>query len=164
MRCLFTYLFLVLSILTYSTCYGQESPLTTKEIIKGIAKNNYVAPYPDGLIHFETPQFKLYELLKETASTKELLKYTEDRRSVVRVYAIKCLDDRKHDKLFEIAKKHINDNKKVRAEYHISLDVYVGDFFVSIQNISKNQRGQLDSLILYKDNKLSYLNTLLSEI
>ena len=66
--------------------------------------------------------------------------------------------------MFQIALSHIHDKKKVRAAGEISRDVYVGDFFVGIQNISEIERKQLDSIILYTDNKLFYLNGLLSEI
>ena len=157
---------IVLTIIlsTVTICYGQDKALTTMKIINEIAKNNYVAPYPDGFINGETPQYKLYQLLKEKATTEELLKYTDDKRPIVRTYAIKCLDDRKYDKLFQIALSHIHDKKKVRAAGEISRDVYVGDFFVGIQNISEIERKQLDSIILYTDNKLFYLNGLLSEI
>lgn len=155
---------LTLTLLTATICYGQDKPLTTKKIIKEIAKNNYVAPYPDGFMHDVTLQYKLYQQLKETATTEELIKYTDDKRPIVRTYAIKCLDDRKYDKLFQIAVAHIHDNKKVKAAGHRSRDVYVGDFFVGIQNISESERKQLDSIILYTANKLFYLNGLLSEI
>ena len=137
---------LTLTLLTATICYGQDKPLTTKKIIKEIAKNNYVAPYPDGFMHDVTLQYKLYQQLKETATTEELIKYTDDKRPIVRTYAIKCLDDRKYDKLFQIAVAHIHDNKKVKAAGHRSRDVYVGDFFVGIQNISESERKQLDSM------------------
>lgn len=155
---------LTLTLLTVTICYGQDKSLTTKEIIKQIAKNNYVAPYPDGFINYETPQYKLYIQLQKTATTGELLKYIDDKRPVVRIYAIKCLDDRKYDNLFQLAVKHIHDTNKVRESGHRSRDVYVGDFFVGIQNTSEIERKQLDSIILYTDNKLFYLNGLLSEI
>ena len=155
---------LTLTLLTVTICYGQDKTLTTKKIINEIAKNNYVAPYPDGFMHGETPQYKLFQMLKETATTEELIKYTDDKRPIVRTYAIKCLDDRKYDKIFQIAVAHIHDTKKVRQGGHRSRDVYVGDFFVRVQNITEGERKQLDSIILYTDNKLFYLNGLLSEI
>ena len=155
---------LTLIFLTVTICYGQEKPLTTKKIINEIAKNNYVAPYPDGFIHGETPQYRLYQMLKETSKTKELLKFTDDKRPIVRTYAIKCLDDRKYDKLFQIAIAYILDTAKVRVASQRFGDSYVGDFFVGVQNISEIERKQLDSIILYTDNKLFYLNELLSEI
>jgi len=155
---------LTLTLLTVTICYGQDKPLTTKKIINEIAKNNYVAPYPNGFINYETHQYKLYIQLQKTATTEELLKYTDDKRPIVRIYAIKCLDDRKFDNLFPLAVKHIHDTKKVRESGHRSRDVYVGDFFVGIQNISESERKQLDSIILYTDNKLFYLSGLLSDI
>jgi hypothetical protein len=155
---------LTLTFLTVTICYGQDKQLTTKNIINEIAKNNYVAPYPDGFIHGETPQYILYLELKETATTEELIKYTGDKRPIVRTYALKCLDDRKYDKLFQIAVRHLQDTAKVMSSGHRSKDVYVGDFFVRVQNISEIERKQLDSIILYTDNKLFYLNGLLSEI
>ena len=158
------HIILIISLLTATICYGQDKLLTTKKIINEIAKNNYVAPYPDNFINYETPQYKLYIQLQKTATTDELLKYIDDKRAVVRIYAIKCLDDRKYHKLFQLAVAHIHDTNKVKESGDISRDVYVGDFFVSIKNISENERRQLDSVILYADNKLFYLNRLLSEI
>ena len=160
----FKYIVLIVNILTVTICYGQDKELSTKSIIKEIAKNNYVAPFPDGFLHGETPQYKLYQQLKDTATTKELIKYTTDKRPIIRTYAIKCLDDRKYGKLFQLAVAHIHDNKNVKVSGHRSRDVYVGDFYVGIQNISDIERKQLDSIILYTDNKLFYLNGLLSDI
>jgi len=158
------HIILIITLLTVTICYGQDKPLTTKKIINKIAKNNYVAPYPDGFINYETPQYKLYIQLQKTATTDELLEYIDDKRPVVKIYAIKCLDDRKYGNLFQLAVKHIHDTNKVREAGHRSRDVYVGDFFVGIQNISEIELRQLDSIILYTDNKLFYLNRLLSEI
>lgn len=155
---------LTLTLLTVTICYGQDKSLSTKETIKQLAKNNYVAPYPDGFINFESPQHELYLKLQETATTDELLAYINDKRPIVRTYALKCLDDRKYDHLFKIAVSHLHDTSKVRSEGHMSRNVFVGDFFVNVQNITKSERKQLDSLILYTDNKLFYLNGLLSEI
>ena len=54
------HIILIISLLTATICYGQDKLLTTKKIINEIAKNNYVAPYPDNFINYETPQYKLY--------------------------------------------------------------------------------------------------------
>jgi succinate dehydrogenase flavin-adding protein (antitoxin of CptAB toxin-antitoxin module) len=157
-------IFVILIVLSVTICFGQDKPMLTKKIIKEIAKNNYVAPFPDGFLHGETPQYKLYIQLAKTATTDELIKYTKDRRPIIRVYAIKCLDKRNYGELFELATKHIQDTKKVTESGHRSRDVYVGDYFVGVQNISESERNQLDSILLFTDNKLFYLNWLLGEI
>ncbi|MBL4587491.1 MAG: hypothetical protein JKX84_10630 [Flavobacteriales bacterium] len=158
-------IFVILIALPVTICFGQDKPMLTKRIIKEIAKNNYVAPFPDGFFFGETPQYKLFMQLAETATTAELIKYTEDRRPIIRVYAVKCLDKRNYDGLFELAIKHIKDTKKVaESGVHRSRDVYVGDYFVEVQNISESERNQLDSILLFTDNKLFYLNWLLGEI
>jgi len=157
-------IFVVLIVLSVTICFGQDKPTLTRKIIKEIAKNNYVAPFPDGFLHGETLQYKLYIQLAETATTEELIKYTEDRRGIIRVYAVKCLDKRKYGGLFDLAIKHIQDTNKVTESGHMSRDVYVGDYFVSVQNISESERNQLDSILLFTDNKLFYLNRLLEKI
>lgn len=118
---------LTLTFLTVTICYGQDKPLTTKKIINEIAKNNYVAPYPDGFINFETPQHELYLKLQETATTDELITFINDKRPIVRTYALKCLDGRKYDHLFNIAVSHIQDTSKVRVAGHMSKNVFVGE-------------------------------------
>jgi hypothetical protein len=129
-------IFVILIVLSVTICFGQDKPMLTKKIIKEIAKNNYVAPVPDGFFFGETPQYKLFMQLAETATTAELIKYTEDRRPIIRVYAVKCLDKRNYDGLFELAIKHIKDTKKVsESGVHRSRDVYVGNYFVVVQNI-----------------------------
>lgn len=144
-------------------CCGQK-PMKTAEIIEEIARNNYVAPFPDGFINGETLQHNLYLQLQKTAKTKELVTYTNDQRPIVRIYAIKCLDDRKYKKLFDIAVAHMHDTAKVKVGGHRPMVKYTGDYFVEVQHISEIEREQLDSIILYTDNRFTYLNHLLSEI
>ncbi len=127
---------LTITLLTVQTCYVRDNQLFTKKIIQEIAKNNYAPPCPGGFMHGETPRYNLNIFLKETATTEELIKYTDDKRPVVSTYTFKCSDEGKYDKLFQIAVRQIQDTAKDSFVGHISEYVYDGAYFAIVNPLN----------------------------
>jgi len=145
-------------------CFGQKE-LTVKQLADSIAKNNYVAPYPDGFLFGETDQYKFWVRFTEKASTEELVAYTDDPRPIVRVHAIKGLNERHYEKLFSIALRHLHDTAMVSEPgMHRSSQRFVGDYFFVTQNMSENESRQLDSVLFFTDNRLRRINHILDDL
>ena len=151
-------------VIAVSNCFAQKEH-SVKQIADSIAINNYVAPVPDGFWFGETDQYRLFLELTEKASIEELIAYTDDSRPIVRVYAIKILNDRKYNKTFELAVKHIHDTATVsESGIHRSVQRKVGDYFMATTNFSEKEHQQLDSILFFTDNALSYTTYLLDDL
>jgi len=156
---------LTIFISTVFSCYSQTQ-LKTDEIVKNIADNNYVSYAPDGFFAVDSSkQFILYTDLLKTATSEELIKLTKHKKPAVRVYAIWCLNEKKDTNLYSVIVNHIHDNQTVKTYFaDMTRERMVGDFFVSVNNITKSERESLDSILLNNDNKLWYTNSILKEI
>jgi hypothetical protein len=156
---------LIIFLSTGFNCFSQTE-LKTDKIVKTIAANNYVCYAPDGFFTIDSSeQFILCTELLKTATSDELIKLTKHKKPAVRVYAIWCLNEKKDINLYSVILNHIQDNQTVKTYFaDMTRERMVGDFFVSVNNITKSQRESLDSLLLYKDNKLSHTNSILREI
>jgi len=151
-------------VIAVSNCFAQKEH-SVKQIADSIAINNYVAPVPDGFWFGETDQYRLFLELTEKASIEELIAYTDDSRPIVRIHAIKSLNGRKYNKIFDLAVKHIHDTATVSEPgMHRSVKRKVGDYFMTTANLSEKEIQQLDSLLFFTDNELSYTTYLLDDL
>ncbi len=156
---------LIFLILISLNSFSQKENIDTKTIVKKIAENGYYSPAPDGFFTVNSSsQFLLSEELERIATIDELITLTNHKSPAVRVYSIQALDNRNYPNLFNIIIKHIDDTKEIKADYHISRNIYVGEFFVAVKNLPSNQRQTLDSVLLFRDNKLNYTNRILEDI
>ena len=138
----------------------------TKKVVKEISKINELmssAVYYSGM---KPKQWDNFEELKRKATKEELIELTNHPNGVVRSYAFWALSVDKSVDLFQIVKKHLNDDELINTQFGcIGGQEKVGDFFIQIMTpqyvdlesnkLSKEEAKELDSLLIYHPNNLS---------
>jgi hypothetical protein len=160
-------------------CEGKQNKLSStsiREIARDIAKSNILMGDAVGIAGNRPRQWGRYEVLRLTATDKELLGLTNDTNGVVRCYAFQALSERNTTKLFPIILQHLSDTGTVQTLYGCLVGFQkVGDFFLetitetengnSLYQLTDIQKALVDSLLLFEsDSKLKARDNLLLKI
>lgn len=137
----------------------------TNKIVKKIEKVNVLmgsAVYYAGV---RPKQWDHFVKLKKVATTEELIELTNHKNGVVRCYSFWGLSHKNEIDLFEIVKKHLEDDESISTQFGcIGGQQMVGDFFIQVMTpqyidldsdkMSSREIAELDSLLIYQPNNL----------
>lgn len=138
--------------------FSQNKKLSkrTLAVVKKIESVNILMGSATGYSGTEPEQYRNYLNLCDTATLEELKTLTDYSNTVVRCYAFWGLCDKKNKEVFEITKKHIQDEELVETQFGCSgADKKVGDIFIASVTYDDYKDGRiLDSLQVAELNKL----------
>ncbi len=149
-------LFLFLSLI----CFCSAKSQTTKDIVKRIAKINIVE-VEGANISKENENYTNFRILRERATTPELVELLEHQNSVVNVYSSYSLIDRSYDEIPRIYKKFLENDKFVETQKgcnggqdKVSSEIY-HHYWNSVSYEARETDkvlNVLDSITLYSEN------------
>lgn len=168
--------FLLLILVSLFKTYSQSSIDT---VINGIVENNELQGQYLGIVGTSSYQYKRYERIKNELKYDQLVQLSNHTNAVVRCYAFWALADRREADLFKILIDHINDTTLVYKQFADVVDyTTVSDFFIDLltqeyiftadyfrennSQITNEEKGILDSIVLYSSAKIKYLDRILS--
>lgn len=173
---------LVLFSLFFANCSPQLQGPSKRvhRLVRDIAGVNSLMSKAVGFAGWPTKQYKKFEALMAEATKEELIAFTRHKNGVVRCYAFWGLVLRKENGLFPILLERIDDEKIVDQHFGCVRSITtVADFCIlmyaeeyvfsedgSLLNeplITKHEKRQLDSMILYSSADIEYLEVVLSE-
>ncbi len=168
MKIILNIIFLFLTIISSGQSLFDKNSVSnkTKKVVKKIAKINELmdsAVYGSGI---RPKQWDNFEELEKIATKKELIELTNHPNGVVRCYSFWALTKRKDINLFSFIKEHLTDDELVNTQFGcIGGQEMVGDFYIQLissdendletETLNKSEFKELDSLLIYKPNKLS---------
>lgn len=156
---------------------GKELSPEIQSIIKKLAKDSTVYSSYIGIVGQESPtQKSLIELSKQDTSV--LIKITNYFNPVIRCFAFRSLIEKGYKNFFPIIINHLQDTANVRLHYaDVVMYQKAGDFFIdnaivnytnAVDYAMKNkvymdslQKCILDSIVIFTDNELEYLDQIL---
>jgi hypothetical protein len=152
-------------------------PDDVKEILIKLSKNNTVYSSHIGIVGQESPTQKSLEKLSKK-DTALLIEITRHLNPVIRCYAFRALINKGYKNILPLVIEHIQDTAKVKCVYaDVILRQKTGDFFIdnvkykytnavdyAMSNeayLDSVQKYYFDSVVVFTDNKLEYLKSIL---
>jgi hypothetical protein len=138
-----------------------------QRIVKDIAKENVLMSSAVGYAGTKPKQYERFEDLKEIATVSELIELTNHDNAVVRCYAFWDLIYKDSTHIYDIVKRHLNDNEFVSTQFGcIGSGEKVGDFYLSLVSppyyddksyqLSDSQLNEINEILLTTDNQNLY--------
>jgi hypothetical protein len=149
------------------------SPLKTgpipslKVLVATISKGNRVESAHIGFGGSPSTQWATYEMLKNTATEKQLVALTDHKNAAVRCYSFQALVAKKSPQTFNVLLRHLHDNAGVDTQSGcVGMHIDVGNYFTLLvepghgnpegYKLTRNQIEVLDSIYLH-DNSIQLL-------
>lgn len=155
-------IFLLIFVLSFVSCHAVED---IDSVLKKMRETNC---YMGSAVSDagETPgQYKLYEIVRDSATTGQLEKLLSDKNGVIRAYAIQALVERDEKADYDkIALDSLSDTEKIEAMFGcIVSNEMVGDIFLEMLKgrISKKTQDEIDRRLLKSKSPLIHTLELL---
>jgi hypothetical protein len=138
-----------------------------EDIVEKLVAGNIVAGSAVGYERIKPEQYKLFEKLKEWASTKDLEKLLNHDSPIIQCYAFWALTETIGYDFFPVLMANLGNNKKVKTFFYCIMSTgTVAGFFVglSIDKLTESQKHILDKKILTENYDVFRKSTILGNL